>query len=385
MRFVLSMGFVMASWFLVPGTASHIHGQVPADGAPQAQAPLSEIVPKLRQQNGLIGLAAMVTVDGKVIDSAVDGLRLKGRDVPLDIKDRWHLGSITKSITATMIGRLVESGKMQWTDKVGDYFKDGDIHEDWKSVTLRQLLTHTSGAPSNFSFLVQLKRPALGSECTQTRRQAVMGIVKAKPNQPPGEKFAYSNVGYTIASAMAEEATGEAWEDLIKREVYEPLQLKGAGFGPPESSAETVPQPRGHLTRLGFKIGVDDQTDNTPIIGPAGIAHMTLEDLSTFATEHARGHMGEGLLLSAETYQQLHQTELKEYACGWVEKKLPDMPYTVYWHNGSNTMWYALVLFIPEKKMVIAVTSNDGDIAKAEAAAWKIVQAKAPPELAKQL
>ena len=46
----------------------------------------------------------------------------------------------------------------------------------------------------------------------------------------------------------------------------------------------------------------------------------------------------------------------------------------MYWHNGSNTMWYALVVFIPEKNMVVAVTSNDGDSEKAEAAAWEIVK-----------
>ena len=58
-------------------------------------------------------------------------------------------------------------------------------------------------------------------------------------------------------------------------------------------------------------------------------------------------------------------------------KKEPsaEIPYTVYWHNGSNTMWYALVVFIPEKNMVVAVTSNDGDIEQAEAAAWEIVKA----------
>ncbi len=373
---------MLASWLLVLGTPQSICGQTSVDSGPQP--PLSELVAKLREQNGLIGLAAMVTIDGKVIDSAVDGLRLKGREVPLDIKDRWHLGSITKSITATMIARLVESGKMQWTDSVGDYFQDAVIHDDWKNVTLRQLLTHTSGAPSNFSFLVLLKRPALGSQCTLARRQAVMGIIKAKPSNPPGEKFVYSNVGYTIVGAMAEKATGEAWEDLIKREVFEPLGLKGAGFGPPRSSADTLQQPRGHVSPLGFKIGVDDQADNTPIMGPAGTAHMTLEDLCTFATEHARGHAGEGLLLSAETYQLLHRPELEEYACGWVHKPLPDGLPSVYWHNGSNTMWYALVLFIPEKKTVIAVVSNDGDIAKAETAAWKVVKAKVPAVLANQ-
>jgi hypothetical protein len=53
------------------------------------------------------------------------------------------------------------------------------------------------------------------------------------------------------------------------------------------------------------------------------------------------------------------------------------IPHMVYWHNGSNTMWYALVVFIPDKNMVVAVTSNDGDSEQAEAAAWEIVNSSA--------
>ena len=110
------------------------------------------------------------------------------------------MGSITKSITATMIGRLVESGQMKWTDTIGERFSDASIHEDWKPVTLQQLLTHTSGAPANFSLGVRLKQPALGPECTQERRTAVIDVMAEKPAHRPGEKFAYSNVGYTIAA-----------------------------------------------------------------------------------------------------------------------------------------------------------------------------------------
>jgi hypothetical protein len=58
-----------------------------------------------------------------------------------------------------------------------------------------------------------------------------------------------------------------------------------------------------------------------------------------------------------------------------VKQPTNEIPYTVYWHNGSNTMWYALVVFIPGKNMVVAVTSNDGDIKQAESAAWRIVNA----------
>ncbi|MCC6699642.1 MAG: serine hydrolase [Candidatus Hydrogenedentes bacterium] len=343
--------------------------------AREPAVPLSELIPSLREEHGLVGLAAMVVVDEKVVASAIDGDRKSGSEVPLTIDDQWHLGSITKSITATMIGRLVEMGKMHWSDTVGETFPNASIHEDWKPVTLRQLLTHSSGAPPNFSAFVARKKPELGLRSTQARREAVLNVLAKKPATPPGEKHVYSNVGYTIAGAMAEKATGETWDDLVTREVFEPLHLTSAGFGPPTSPDDSLDQPRGHTGAFGWKIAADDDTDNTFIIGPAGIVRMSLKDLCTYATEHLRGERGEGTLLSAETYQQLHTPELDDYACGWVKKE-PDaaIPHTHYWHNGSNTMWYALVVFIPDTGMVVAVTSNDGDIPNAESAAWQIVR-----------
>ena len=103
---------------------------------------------------------------------------------------------------------------------------------------------------------------------------------------------------------------------------------------------------------------------------------MSLDDLCTFATEHLRGDRGAGRLLSAETYKLLHTPALDNYACGWVKKDSSTrIPHTLFWHNGSNTLWYALVVFIPETNMVVAITSNDGNSEQAEAAAWKIVEA----------
>jgi CubicO group peptidase (beta-lactamase class C family) len=348
------------------------------EGAPRSDGPagasLADLVTDLRKEHKLVGLAAMVMVDGKVMSSAADGERKKGSGVSLELGDRWHLGSITKSITATMIGRLVESGQMKWTDTIGERFPDASVHEDWKPVTLQQLLTHTSGAPANFSWGVMLKKPALGPECTQERRKAVIAVIAEKPAQPPGEKFAYSNVGYTIAGAMAEMATGVSWEDLVKREVFEPLALDDAGFGPPKSPSQTLDQPRGHRGVYAWKTTASDQEDNTPIMGPAGAVHMTLANLCQYGAEHLRGELGEGKLLTTETCKRLHTPRLHDYACGWVVKQpTHEIPCTVYWHNGSNTMWYALVVFIPDKNMVVAVTANDGDIQAGESAAWKVV------------
>jgi CubicO group peptidase (beta-lactamase class C family) len=363
----VALMFLADSWF-----PSGNHALQSNRGTP---ATFANLITDLRREKKLVGLAAMVTVDGQVVASAVDGERKVDSGVELEIDDRWHLGAIAQSITATMIARLVESGQLSWSTTVGECFPEAQIHDDWKPVTFKELLTNTAGAPANFPIGIWLEKPALGPECTLARRKAVLDVLAEKPVHPPGEKYEYSNVGYTIAAAMVEKITGQTWDGLVRREVFDPLSLTGTGFGPPKSPDESLPQPRGHRPLPGSKLAVGDDVDNTPIIGPAGGVHMSLADLSAFGTEHLRGDRGTGKLLSAETYKLLHAPTLGQYACGWVRNQPGTaIPYTVYWHNGTNTLWYALVVFIPEKNMVVAVTSNDGDTTQAEDAAWKIVR-----------
>ena len=96
---------------------------------------------------------------------------------------------------------------------------------------------------------------------------------------------------------------------------------------------------------------MSDHSDITPIIGPAGTIHMSLQDLGTYGTEHLRGELGAGTILSTETYKRLHSPNLEHYGYGWVMKEpTGELPYTTYWHNGSNTMWYARSHSFPIKK-----------------------------------
>lgn len=337
---------------------------------------LEKVVTDHRKEWDLVGLAAMVMVDGQIEAAAVHGERKYGTNVSLELDDRWHLGGIAKSITATMIARLVEAGQIQWTDTVGNSFSDDAIHEDWKPVTIQQLLTDTAGAPAYFPSGIQRQRPERGSKLVAARRQVVLDLLGDKPDYPPGTKHRYSNVGYTIAAAMVEQSTGASWEDLVQREVFDPLGLSDSGFGPPESNDHTLQQPRGHRTGLAGKSAVDDKDDNTPIMGPSAGIHMTLKDLCTFAQEHLRGEQGSSELLSSETYKLLHTPALRRYAFGWlVRESTYTDPHKQYWHNGSNTMWYALAVWVPSKNMVVAVTANEGDSTRAESAAFRIEQA----------
>jgi len=369
-----------------PCRSDHAKVEITQEGAAPIKRPTSDVdsvanrlsmlVPKLRSEKKLIGLAAMIMVDGKVLASAVDGERKLGSGISLEIGDRWHLGSITKSVTATMIARLVEQKLLTWTTSVGECFEESmSLHADWQDVRLEQLLTHSSGAPANFSLLFQLNRSPEGDKRVKSRKHAVSTVLTNKPQSEPGSSFAYSNVGFTIAAAMAEEKTGTPWEELVRKEVFAPLNLASAGFGPPKDGAERLDEPRGHQKLGPLKRAVGVSADNTPIIGPAGSVHMTLAELCAFGNEHLQGERGTGTLLTAKTYRRLHTPELKNYAYGWVvptESEWSDE--SILWHNGSNTMWYAMLVLIPNRKAVVAVTSNDGDIKSAEAAAIEIVK-----------
>jgi CubicO group peptidase (beta-lactamase class C family) len=364
---------IFSTWLSVSLNA--LEPQEDGQVRPATDEGLKEVVSKLRVEQKLIGLGAMIMVDRKTIATAVDGERKKGSEVSLEVGDRWHIGSITKSITATMIARLVEKEKLTWSTTVAECFGESmPIHAEWQTVTLEQLLTHTSGAPPNFPVTAQFKRPPEGKERMDSRKEEVLAIVEKKPGSKAGESFKYSNVGFTIAAAMAEKKTGTPWEALVRQEVFAPLEIRQAGFGPPKDDKQPLDQPRGHKKIVFFKRAVGVEADNTPIMGPAGTVHMTLADLCIFGNEHLRGEIGKGKLLTADTYHRLHTAKLNDYAFGWVvpkENRWTDQ--RIIWHNGSNTMWYALLVLLPDRNAVIAVTSNDGDIRRAEAAAFQIV------------
>ena len=341
---------------------------------------LKRLVAEQRASAGLVGLGVMVMQNGEILGSAVDGKRKKGSKAGLTVDDRWHIGSITKSVTATMLARLVEKGELSWSTSISDVFSKVDgLDAGWKDVTLEHLLTHTSGAPANFPFLTNFKKPAEGEARMSERKSTVINLLKKKPGSSPGEAFEYSNAGYTIAGVLAEQITGKPWEALVRQEVFDPLQIQNAGFGPPQDNAGELSQPRGHSRFLGFVMAAGSKADNTPVIGPAGTIHMTLREMLVYANEHLQGDKNNGILLKADTYKRLHTPLLENYAYGWVIDTPQESDVdSVVWHNGSNTMWYALLAYVPDINAVFAVTSNDGNIMGAEQSAWKIIKELMP-------
>lgn len=317
-----------------------------------------------RSQHGLPALAAAVIVEGETVAVEAVGVRAAGREEPVTRDDRWHLGSCTKAMTATLCGVLVEEGLLRWDSTVGEVFADQfeAIHEGWKGVTLAQFLRHRSGlAEDRRPDSLHAKLWALSGPMVDQRRRVVELAFESEPDAPPGSAMHYSNAGYVIAGAMCERVTGKAWEDLMREWVFEPLGMGSAGFGPP-GKAGTIDQPRAHRRVDGSWRPVEPgpRADNPAVLGPAGTVHASLADWAKFVRLHLAGARGEaGLLLRPETFAAMHEdADGQTYAMGWGT---PDRSWAggrALSHAGSNTLWYCVVWAAPEKDFAVLIATN---------------------------
>ena len=332
---------------------------------------LQEQADLLRTENRLIGVGTTVLINGETRASVVSGKRIQGTDVMLTVDDKWHVGSITKSMTATMIARLVEQNRLTWDAPLPLLLPDmaAEMHEGWKDVTLHHLLCHTAGLPANFPLKTQFIRPVSREARHEARKAALAEMLTSAPANQPGTEMVYSNAGYTLAGFIAAIRQSSTWEDLMEQEVFGPLKLSTAGFGPPQGK-EPHDQPWGHQRAWFLRARKDPRVfaDNSPVIGPAGIVHMSMNDLARYGWTHLHGETTSGVFLAIETRERLHTGVIDDYAYGWVEWNKEWAGGRVLWHNGSNTFWYALLVLLPAHDTVIVIVTNDGDVRTAEPA-----------------
>lgn len=279
----------------------------------------------------------------------VAGTLSVNRAEPVQPAARWHLGSLTKSMTATLAARAVEAGWIGWDATVADTLgpmADG-MREDYAGVTLLHLLSHRAGLPPDLERkpFASFTRGVLDDARAERLRYALLAL-GMKPVAAPGSQRIYANNGYVVAGAMLEARMGAPWEALIRRWLFEPLGLSSAGFGPPEGPTE----PEGHImTPQGAPWPV--AIDNPVAMGPAGRVHMALGDLLTYLAAHRDR---DPRLLTRASWDALHRPHFGgDYALGWIV--LPDGR---LWHNGSNSLWYAEAMI--GRNGVAALAQNDG-------------------------
>jgi CubicO group peptidase (beta-lactamase class C family) len=357
----------------VPNDPSPLPTQTAMDGVRD----LAELLEPIRRRFKLPALAGALVMDDRLVSLGAVGVRRVGHPERVTPHDHFHLGSCTKAMTATLCALLVEENRLRWNSTIAEVFPDiaAQLHANYRTVTLEQLLQHRSGLSEGTTFNTTIWPEIwkLEGPLSDQRRQVLKLVFKDAPAAAPGLSYQYSNCGYTIAGAMCEAVTGRAWEDLMRERIFAPLGMATAGFGPP-GTTDQIDQPWGH--HLGFWTRRwktfpprEKESDNPAAIGPAGNVHCSLADWARFALCHLRGERGEsglslpsskdGVSLGPGAFRLLHSPTLGgNYAFGWLVEERDWGGGKVLTHAGSNTMWTSLIWLAPQRNLAILAATN---------------------------
>jgi CubicO group peptidase (beta-lactamase class C family) len=339
---------------------------IPDEPGRAGDGKLAEALEFVRDAHDLPALAGMIVHKGGIVEVAAVGTRVAAGSELVTVDDLWHIGSITKSMTATVVARLVERGELSWSTTVSQALPDliGEMRSEYADVTLAELMSHTAGLREEIHEVPIWQRlsvdvgPGTGEERHEWAAQLLMLDPMSR-----GEHL-YTNAGYIVAGAMLEAISGRSWEMLLEQEVFEPLGITTGGFGAPGRSG-IRDQPWGHSREGGNWIPLPPGpgADNPAAIGPAGTVHISMADLALYALAHLEGAQGNGGLLEHESFERLHTAAPgTAYAKGWGLAEQPWTGGVALAHTGSNNRWYARLWLAPERDFgFFTVTNAAGD------------------------
>jgi CubicO group peptidase (beta-lactamase class C family) len=328
-----------------------------ASAAPSATNDMTQALETIRKKHDLPALAAVVVTDGQICDRVAVGVRKWGDPTPVTTNDVFHIGSCTKSMTATLTAMFIEAGQLRWNTTIIEVFPElkGKMDKQYEAVTVEQLLKHRGGVPTAPPSAAWKRAREEKGTPTEQRHEFIEAVLAQPPEAAPGTKMIYSNQGYAIVGAMLEKLAGTNYEALLTERLFKPLHMDSAGFGPP-GVPDKIEQPWGHIHKLFLTIPV--QSDNPPAITPAGRVHCSLDDLARFAIFHMQRGQTAGLL-KPETLVELHTPPAGgDYACGWFGLKRVWAGGQALMHNGSNTKWYIVMWLAPEKDFAVIAATN---------------------------
>lgn len=324
-----------------------------------AQTSLDDQIVQAMAGTATPAIGVLVIRDGKIAEQAAQGVRRNDRPDAVGVDDVWLLGSTSKVMTVALIARLVEQGTLSWAAPLQVMLPElaDTMNPAYRDVTLVQLLSHRAGLPENprdhafvESFFVD-QRPL-----PEQRLAFVDAALKEAPEATPGTDFVYSNTGFVIAGVIAERMGGASFEALMRREVFTPLNLTSAGFGPVPAG-----QPLGHRGGKPVTLAPTHYDDGVPAMyTPAGNMHMTLRDWAGFCLDQLAGARGEGKLLTADSYR-LMQTAQPGNPTGldWsVQDSIAGRQGPVLAHGGSDGNTLAWVALFPKTGNGVLVVAN---------------------------
>lgn len=306
---------------LLPGLAVSQNFFPPAAAGAEEQA-LRHFVEEERERQQIPGLAVGVLQAGKPLLAAGFGLANVELAVPATARTVFQSGSLGKQFTAVLVMMLVEEGRLGLDDPIASHFPGSPDH--WQTVTVRHLLTHTSGIPDYTEGTIDLRRDYTEDELLAMAKQLA-------PAFPAGNGWQYSNTGYLLLGILVHRVTGRFYGDLLGERVFGPLGMTNAQV---ISEATIVPH-----RAAGYRLE-HGELRNQEWVSPSlnttadGALYFALTDLLVW-----QGALRTRVLLKPASWTQvLSPVRLADggeepYGFGWMLHTVNGAP--LYHHSGS--------------------------------------------------
>jgi CubicO group peptidase (beta-lactamase class C family) len=372
-RFVLTYLGSLFCWIFFLGCATAPAPILPRSG----DSDLAGLLESIRVKERLPALAAAIIIDGKIYATAAVGTRKSNTDNWVTVDDKFLIASCSKAFTATLATVLIEKGYLGWNTTLREAYPDLNMRSEYENITLIQLLSHRAGLPE---WIYHVSSKYVTEQFTNNwwsgrdkpanmRLEYLRETVKENLADTPGGSIFYSNSGYLMAGAMLEKITGKAYELLMAEEIFKPLALHTAGFGPP-AKLDPQNQPIGHSGYFR-----SPRLDDFPeYMAPTGVIHMSIKDWAKFILLHLKIDIKRKVNLDSKTLSTLHsppdsvtwRTGSEEiyygipslnYASGWYTLNIDDKE-GLLWHPGGNLGFIAEVIVHPAKKNAILLVTN---------------------------
>ena len=284
----------------------------------------------------------LIAKDGKPVFVQGFGDANYELDVPNTRDTKFRIGSITKQFTATAILQLAEAGKLAIDDPVSKYYRDAPAA--WDKITIRHLLTHTSGIPSYTDI------PKFFEADSRVARtpEEIIRLTRDKPLQfEPGSKYAYDNSGYILLGYIIEKVSGEIYAEYVQKHIFDALGMKNSGY---DSSDKIIPnRAEGYQFDKGQLVNAPFLDMSLPYA--AGSLYSTADDLLIWDQA-----LYAGKPLKPASIQQMFADYGNKYGFGWVIDE--KFGHKHIWHNGGINGFHTVFSRYPDDKLTIVVLSN---------------------------
>ena len=323
-----------------------------------AQQPVQKISNLLSQEKDFNGVV-LYAEKGKVSCLKAYGFRNYNTEQPLQVTDIFELASVSKQFTSMIITMLQEEGRLQYDDPVEKYL---DI--PYKGITIRHLLTHTSGIPD-----YQAIMDAHWDKSKVAGNKEILEYLNqyAPPKIfEPGTKYEYSNTGYVLLASIAEKASGKDFIDLCRSGIFKKLEMQSTDIRTLEKKASTENFALGHIyvkeSERFVRADSFPSSDYTIWLGNRkgpGRISSTAEDLlkwdqALYSTKLVKPQT----LDQAFTPGTLNDGSSINYGFGWMIKTNTKGE-KVIWHSGDNPGYKTRIMRYPATKQTLIVLCNN--------------------------